>query len=642
VYFCGKFDKPATAKTFMGADSPSETFAEYSESGKLSSSTARLGAIFIFQDVAVVSRVGVSFISTDRACVNMNTEIPEGTALEQVRDDTKRIWEDTVLSKVTTTDDDLAKKSHLYTSLYFMNLLPTNKTGENPLWKSDEPYYDDIFTFWDTVRHTLYPTAFIACRLQSELTSTIQFRCTTPLFHVLQPQGYTELLRSWIDIWRHEGFMSDARSSFTNGAVQGGSNVDNVLADAFVKGVGGGINWSDAFQAMRTNAETTPPSTTDARDPGGSTKEGRGALPDWLEHGFITTQFSRSVSRAVEYSVNDFALYQVARGLGLGPEAERYLQRSHNWRNHWDASASALGHSGFLVPRDEAVFVRQDPLSCGGCYWNDHYYQGLPWEYTLNVHHDLSTLISLAGGPQRFRERLDLTFEPGVVQGNEAWNHTIFNPANEPSFGTPYLYNFVNAQAQSVRRSRFIAKNYYSLAPGGLPGNSDAGAMESWLLWSMIGLYPLTGQATFLIGSPWFRHLSIRLGGGGALEIKTTGGGEDEFYVQSLKVNGQEWNQNWVSWEDIFAKGGIMEFVLGKEPVQWDTGEVPPSPGTELYVAAEERQGAGENMAKSAAPWGVGIGIGIGMLVFGLVILGLVKMRDKKPGVNEADIVGLP
>lgn len=46
----------------------------------------------------------------------------------------------------------MTKLNQFYTALYFMNLLPTNKTGENPLWDSDEPYYDDIFTFWDIVR----------------------------------------------------------------------------------------------------------------------------------------------------------------------------------------------------------------------------------------------------------------------------------------------------------------------------------------------------------------------------------------------------------------------------------------------------------------------------------------------------------
>ena len=28
----------------------------------------------------------------------------------------------------------------LYSSLYGMHLLPSNRTGENPLWKSSEPY----------------------------------------------------------------------------------------------------------------------------------------------------------------------------------------------------------------------------------------------------------------------------------------------------------------------------------------------------------------------------------------------------------------------------------------------------------------------------------------------------------------------
>ena len=103
-----------------------------------------------------------------------------------------------------------------------------------------------------------------------------------------------------IDIWRHEGWVSDARSSFANGAVQGGSNSDNVFADAYIKGVRGKVNWDVAFASMVKNAEVVPPNNHDPRDPTGSTKEGRGALPDWLEHGYITTKFSRSVSRAVE------------------------------------------------------------------------------------------------------------------------------------------------------------------------------------------------------------------------------------------------------------------------------------------------------------------------------------------------------
>lgn len=103
-----------------------------------------------------------------------------------------------------------------------------------------------------------------------------------------------------IDTWRHDGWVSDARSSFHNGAVQGGSNGDNVFADAFAKGVKGKVNWEDALASMVKNAEVVPENNDDPRDPTGSTKEGRSALPDWLDLGHITPRFGRSVSRAVE------------------------------------------------------------------------------------------------------------------------------------------------------------------------------------------------------------------------------------------------------------------------------------------------------------------------------------------------------
>lgn len=165
--------------------------------------------------------------------------------------------------------------------------------------------------------------------------------------------------------------MPDARSSFWNGATQVGSNADNVLADAYVKGVRGRINWEDGYSAMVKDAEVVPPNNDDPRDKSGSTKEGRSALPDWLKYGYITPQFGRAVSRAVEYSANDFGLYQVAKGLGKDADADKYLNRSRNWRNHWNPNATSLGFSGFLVPRDENGFIEQDPLSCGGCYWAD-------------------------------------------------------------------------------------------------------------------------------------------------------------------------------------------------------------------------------------------------------------------------------
>lgn len=378
-------------------------------------------------------------------------------------------------------------------------------------------------------------------------------------------------------------FLTDLMSP-SSGRTQGGSNADNVLADAYVKGVRGAVDWSAGYQALLKDATVTPNNTVppDPMAPDSSTKEGRGALPDWIEYRYITPTFSRAVSRAVDYSVNDFGVSQVAAGLGHTKDAALFLNRSRNWRNHWNPAATSLGFSGFVVPRRaNGSFIAQDPLSCGGCYWGDAYYEALPWEYSFGVYHDVATLIEYCNGTDTFVARLDKFFESGVYSGNSAFGNTLFNLGNEPSFATPYLYNFAGRQDRSVEVSRYFIRSFYQPTVGGLPGNSDAGAMQAYLLWSLIGMYPLTGTTTFLVASPWLADLRIDLGGGKSLSITTEGAAADSFYVQGLEVNGCPWDKNWVSWHDVFAKGGTMHFVLGPNAKNdWASGELPPSPAS--------------------------------------------------------------
>lgn len=626
IYFCGEFDTvPSKKQIFSGIYTdpynPSQLNAqpEFSDMSSVSGGPTnylfgkRVGAVFSFDSADVKSKVGISWISEEKACQFKEEEMP-GWDLKEITTNAKNIWNDEVLSKITTTD--LSNQTQLemfYTGLYHTALMPTDKTGQNPHWETEEPVYDDYYTFWDT------------------------FRCLNSLMLLIMPDRAAGIIRSTIDIWRHERFMPDGRSGFYNGQVQGGSNADNVLADAYVKGLDGGINWVDAFAAMQTDAELTPYNTNDAGDPTSSVKEGRGALPDWLQYGWITPRFSRSVSRTVEYSLNDFSVAQVAKG--IQPESyEKYLKRSAGWQRIWQHDLYSLNYTGFLAPlfADGARDPKYTPAGCdSACEAISYTYEALPWEYSWTVPHDMQTLITFMGGENMTESRLDAMFIPGGRQsgvgvgGNNGVGDTLYNPGNEPSFSTPLLYNYLpGRQYKSVLRSRQVVNTYYSAGKSGLPGNSDSGAIDCWMMWQMIGLYPVVTQPVYLITSPWFTNINMTVGGGkfllitsknspgntkeisphdrraaysppsesssyqaqiaskdnsttptGAFDIPANGDPlPANWYVQSLRVNGVSWNRSWLSHDDI-RNGGTLEFELGPLPKKWDTGDVPPSPG---------------------------------------------------------------
>ncbi|KAL3424106.1 glycosyl hydrolase [Phlyctema vagabunda] len=577
VYFCGDFDTtPLNSQLFYGPYTdpfwPNATYTKttFTEARSLAAGAIgyqyanRIGAIFEFPPNATVvqSRVGVSWISADKACQFLNDEIPSWDLNATVAA-AEETWNAEVLSKIQIQSTNETQLSMFYTAMYHSHLLPSDRSGENPNWESDEPYYDDFYTAWDT------------------------FRCLHALFTLILPDRQEGMVRALIDIWRHERFMPDGRSRNFNGRVQGGSNADNILADSYIKGLRGGINWTDGYLAMKMNAEVLPYNNFDWEDLSGSTKEGRGCLPDWHEYGFITPSFGRSLSKTVEYSLNDFALSQVARG-EAPQDVALYLNRSTGWQKIWNADVTSLNFTGFLAPtlaNGTLADADFNALSCGECDWSSISYEGVPFEYSWSIPHDMSTLISLMGGPATAEARLDTMFVPGLSEsnlGNNGAGTMIFNPGNEPSFMTPYLYNYMpGKQHKSVLRQRDIADEFYHTGRSGLPGNDDAGALSSWLVWNMLGLYPVVTQPVYLVLAPWFENTSLKLATG-VVEIKAHGL-ENGRYVQSLKVNGVPWDKNWITHEDLVGadgEGSLLEFVMGSEQLSWDTGDLPPSPGS--------------------------------------------------------------
>lgn len=67
-------------------------------------------------------------------------------------------WNQDVFSTIRVNTDASAnttKLALLYSSLYFMHLMPSDRTGENPLWQSNEPYWDDFYTMCQS--HLAHP-----------------------------------------------------------------------------------------------------------------------------------------------------------------------------------------------------------------------------------------------------------------------------------------------------------------------------------------------------------------------------------------------------------------------------------------------------------------------------------------------------
>lgn len=550
IYYCGEFDiKPTKVNAFSAGvtNQGTKVFSEMLDD--------YMGLSFEFPHGTTLlkSKVGVSFISAKRACRNIDKDFGTDYNFDQIKKDSELMWNEEVFDKVRISTNNKTISSLIYTSLYGAHLLPSDRTGENPVWASLEPYYDDWFTIWDT------------------------YRCLNPLYNIINPRRATELIRSLIDIYRYDGFYPEGRALNQNGRTQGGSNAEIVIADAYIKGIDDGmISWEELYMGMVNDAEIALPYVYDSYSPKASTKEGRGGVEEWVQYGFVTRNHTRCLTRTMEYSFDDFAISVLAEGLGKHKDLEKFKKRAAGWQNVWnfEATAESLDYKGFIQPRKangEFDDFDYTPLTCGNCYWQNDIYEGTPIEYGWSVPHDVETLKKFIGTDDLFVKRLDDMF--GL------YGKLIADIGNEPSFLTPYLYNFVRKQYRTVETIRYLVDNYYGTGPLGLSGNSDAGSMQLWLFWALIGMYPIAGTTTYLLSSPFMPYIQIDTGNGHRLEITANGDFKKQIYVQNVTLNGMAWNQSWVSHSDVFQQNSWLHFELGETPVVWETGKLPPSPG---------------------------------------------------------------
>jgi predicted alpha-1,2-mannosidase len=480
----------------------------------------------------VLVKIGISFVSIEQARHNLEAEFPafdfESTHAAAIAE-----W-DHALGKVELRGESNEQAQVFYTALYHTMLMPVDRTGENPLWKSDEPYYDDYYAIWDI------------------------FRTSGPLLTLIAPARETAIVRALIDLYRHEGWLPDARSGNYNGRTQGGSNAEFMITDAFVKGLKG-IDWKTALEAEINDAEVAPADHL---------KEGRGGLEDWHRLDFVSIEGSdRAASVDMEYAADDFEVALLAKGLGRTAEYRKYLARSANWKKLWDASFSDGGFKGFIRPRHRdgswlAPFTAMDSCSWGG----NTFYEGNSWTYSTFVPQDVASLIEASGGAQTFVDRLDAFFRVP----------DRYDVGNEPGFLAPYLYNWAGRPDKTAEHVRAIIAKSYHAGPEGLPGNDDSGAMSSWFAFGQIGIFPNAGQDFYLIGSPAFPQSTLHLAGGNDFTIEAQNLSPENIYVTAATLNGEPLDRAWIRHAEIMT-GGRLVLTMSNKPAHWGEQNVPPS-----------------------------------------------------------------
>ena len=509
VYFYLQSDAPLSNCDVPLSDSDAPLY------NKVKESKTRLDVAFSKSTVHL--KVGISHISIAQAKRN----IPSCGFDAQLKH-LRETWNGK-LGKIEIAGTEKQKRM-FYTGIYHTMLMPVDKSGENPHF-SDTPYYDDYYAIWDT------------------------YRTSMPLLTLIDEDKQRDMIHSLLNIYKHDGYMPDARSGNWNGRTQGGSNAEIVIADAFAKGMKG-IDYELALKAMIKDAEVPPTDDDGYLGSVPDEKHGRGGLKEYNTLGYIPYGIDRAGNRTVEYSYDDWCIAQVAKGLGHQDLYQKYLKRSGNWRNLWRGDYEWQGMRGFIMPRDaDGRWLDSVPWGKSKVYhplipyrpdtkvapwylpwWSTFFYEALSAEYSLSIPHDVPGLVELCGGKEAFIKRLHTFF---------ANKH--YNVANEPSFMTPYLYHWVDRPDLSVARIRQIVNDNYNDTPLGLPGNDDSGAMSSWLVFNMMGLYPVAGQNLYLVGSPLIPEYTIHLENGKKLQVvrdEKMKSWDRKFLTHELLTNG--------------------------------------------------------------------------------------------------------
>lgn len=501
-----------------------------------------IGSFFKFlihkNNQPVKFKLAMSYTSIEKARQYFNQS--PGWNFNTFKKSGESIWT-TFLNRIKVEGGTADQQKLFYTSFYRQAMIPRDLTGDNPLWKSDEPHFWDFYTFWDT------------------------YRTTDPLLTIIDPKKSAEIIRCLLDVYQHRGWLPEAWTGGDYGSVQGGSNPDVVVAEAIVKGIKG-FNYELAYKALLADVENQSP------DP---LKAGR-FVKVFEKYGYLPseslTKFNNppnGTSRTLEYSYNDFCIALAAKKLGKINDYNKFLKRSGKVFDNLFSDSLQLFWAKDSLGRWLPDFNKGESngKSVGGVWmgWNGPYYEGSPLSYSCSSVQDVERLIRLHGGKKEFVAFLDDIFDNGHFESD-----------NEPAMHLPYMYIYAGEPHKTYERLKDVFKTKYKTVSNGWPGNDDAGTTAAWYMWGNMGIYPMAGQDIYLLTTPTFSSTQLAVANKQSFTIETKNLSETNSYIQSATLNGKLFNQAWIRHRDI-VKGGKLILIMGDKPSEWGSKNLPPS-----------------------------------------------------------------
>jgi len=506
----------------------------------------------------VTMRYGISYIDKEQARANMEREIPDFD-FDRVKNDAKQTWEKR-LGQIEVSGGTESHKRTFYTALYRCSerMVDINEYGrffsawDRKVHESEEPFYVDNW-IWDT---------HIALE---------------PLQTILNPDMELQKINSLIEMYKESGIMP--RFALTSGewAAMTGNFAAVWMMDAWAKGLR--FDLATAYEGFRKNSleRTMLPWRTGPATPLDTFYNAHGYYPA-LRPGEpetipeVDTNWERRqcVSLTTVNSYSDWCIAQMANILGKKEDEALFTERSKFYRNVFRAD-----HCMMWPKDDKGEWVEPfNPMHDGRAYFTENNAYIFNWD----VKHDLEGLFSLMGGKEKAEAKLDELFHMGVGTAKFRFYNVLpdatglmgmFQMGNEPSFHIPYLYDYLGAPWKTQKYIHSLIDTYFIDSYLGMPGDEDGGGMSAFVVFSMMGFFPVTpGTTTYAIGSPFFEKTTIHLPGGKAFVIEAKDISKENKFIQSAKLNGKPLTEPFLTHEQLMA-GGTLELQMGHKPCKW-------------------------------------------------------------------------